>query len=258
MLNQKIFNKPQVLAAALIVAAVTLLAALPGRDDAESAFATQKETTKGKDESKMPRATYSAQLPIEAGQRAIRVARNNRFGKRDPVPFDELSPTAKGRAVISDWYAYMSAIPATESDAIVLGQVTEANGYLSSDRTGAYSEFTVHIKEVFKDNSGLPSTSLTVVREGADVQLPSGRVIRYEIVHQGTPHIRSRYIFFLKYNEQGNDYSILTGYELRENRVFALDKVEPFIGYERFEERAFLDLVRETIAQPHEKRRLTQ
>jgi hypothetical protein len=232
--------------AAALIAAMVVLAALPGPDRAESAFATQKQ--KGEDENKMPLAVYSAQLPTEPGERAIRVARSGRFDKRYPVPFDELSPTAKGRAVISDWYAYMSALPAPDSDAVVLGEVTEAKGHLSSDRTGAYSEFSVRINDVFKDNGALSRTSLTAVREGADVQLPSGRVIRYEIVHQGTPHIGRRYVFFLKYNQQGQDYTILTGYELRDHRVSPLDEVEPFIAYEKFDEVDFLNRVREAIA----------
>jgi hypothetical protein len=247
MVSQKTLSKRGVLAA-LIVIAGTVVAALLGRFPAASAFATQKKTTESNVENKMPLAVYSAELPTEPAERAIRVARSGRFDKRYPVPFDELSPDTEGRSSISDWYVYMSALPATESDAIVVGEVTSTNGYLSNDRTGAYSEFTVRIYDVFKGTDILSGTSLTAVREGADVQLPSGRIIKYYILHQGIPVAGRRYVFFLKYNEQGKDFTILTAYELRKSGVLPLDEVEPFIVYSKREEGEFLNLVREAIA----------
>jgi hypothetical protein len=148
---------------------------------------------------------------------------------------------------------YVPALPTGQSDLVVLGEVTSSNGHLSNDRTGAYSEFAIHINDMLKGDSRLSGSSIVAVREGADVQLPTGRIIRYEIVHQGMPRIGRRYVFFLKYNEQGNDYAILTGYELRKNRVFPLDEVGPFITYKKADEGIFLNLVRQAIIRPSEK-----
>ncbi|MEK6301189.1 MAG: hypothetical protein AABO41_10745 [Acidobacteriota bacterium] len=247
MVSEKILFKLVVLGA-LIVAVLTVLAALPGRDPAESAFASQKKTTEGEDGNKKPLAVYSAQLPSEPAERAIRLARSGRFDKRFTVPFDEASPDTTGRSSINDWYLQISALPAAQSDLVVIGQVTSAIGYLSNDRTGAYSEFTVQINEVLKDDGSQSVQSIIAVREGADVQLPSGRIIRYEILHQGMPLTGRQYVLFLKHNEQGNDYTILTGYELRENRVFPLDQPQQFAIYETYSESAFLNAVREAIA----------
>lgn len=257
MLSQKTLSKPLVLAA-VIVAAATVLAALPGRDFTESAFAIQQATNKGEGGNKMPRALYSAQLPNDPAERAMRVARSGRYDKRHTVPFDETSPDTTGRTEINDWYLHMSALPAAESDVVVIGEVTSEIGYLSNDRTGAYSEFTVQIENVLKDDARQSVRSITAVREGADVQLPSGRVIKYHILHQGMPVAGSRYVFFLKYDEEGKHYAILTAYELRKNRVLPLDEVEPFIGYRESEEGTFLNLVREAMAHSPNKRRLNQ
>lgn len=248
MLSQKIFTKPQVLAA-LIVAAVTVVAALPGRDSAESAFATQKEPIDVKGGNKRPRAVYSVQLLTGPSERATRVARSSRYDKRHTVPFDEASPDTTRRSSINDWYLYITALPAAESDLVVIGEVISANGYLSSDRTGAYSEFTVQVSDVLKSDGRQSVSSIIAEREGADVQLPDGRIIRYEIVYQGLPRTGRRYVLFLKYNDAGNDYTIVTGYELRKNRVFPLDEPEPFATYRKYAENAFLNAVREAIAQ---------
>jgi hypothetical protein len=198
---------------------------------------------------KMPVAVYSASLPNDPIERTLRVARSGRYDKRDPVPFDQASRSARGRAVFSDWYAYIPALPASQSDLIIRGDVVSAGGYLSNDRTGAYSEFSIQIDEMFKPDGRTLGASIVAVREGADVQLPSGRIFRYEIVHQGMPVIGRRYLLFLKYNPEGKDYTILTGYELRRNRVYPIDEVAPFIVYKRFDESPFLNLVRETIRQ---------
>ena len=257
MQNQKTFTK-LVLLSALIVTVATMLMAFSRRDPGSLAFAAQEKTSKSEDEKKMPIAVYSASLPADSAERALRLARSGRYDKRFTEPFDQASPTATETSVISDWYVYMSALPVAESDLIVSGEVLSANGYLSNDRTGAYSEFIIHIDDVLKDDGRQSGRSIIAVREGADVQLPSGRIIRYYILHQGTPRIGRQYVFFLKYNEQGKDYTILTGYELRKNRVFPLDEVEPFNAYRKYDGSTFLNAVRQAIAQPSEKRRLNQ
>jgi hypothetical protein len=208
-----------------------------------------KTENENSDSTKMPVAIYSASLPSDPIERTLRLARSGRYDKRDPVPFDQVSHSARGRAVFSDWYTYMAALPASQSDLILGGDVVSASGYLSNDRTGAYSEFSIQIDEVFKPDGRALGVSIVAVREGADVQLPSGRIVRYEIVHQGMPVLGRRYLLFLKYNQEGKDYTILTGYELRKNRVYPIDEVAPFIVYKKSGESAFLNVVRETIRQ---------
>ena len=231
----------------LLTAVVIGLGAVSNRDVKSLAFASQEKFTTV-DEEKVPKASYVSALPSDPNERAVRSARNSRYDKRFSVPFDETSADTKKRSIISDWYLYVPALPIVESDAVVVGEVTASSGHLSNDKTGAYSEFVIRIDEVLKEDSGLSNEFVIAVREGADVELPSGRIVRYEIVHQGLPQVGRRYVLFLKYNEQGNDYDILTGYELRKERVLPLDKVQPFAIYKTQREDTFLDSVREAIA----------
>jgi hypothetical protein len=91
----------------------------------------------------------------------------------------------------------------------------------------------------------VPGVSIIAEREGASVRLPDGRVIRYEIAYQGMPQVGRQYVLFLKYEPQGADYRIITGYELRKGRVSPLDKADHFATYSNLREETFLNEVRE-------------
>jgi hypothetical protein len=219
---------------------------------------SRKDDKQERDE--FPIAVYSATLPSEAAERALRHARNSRYDKRYPVPFDELPPDTTEQLVACDW-GLTSALPTAESDAVLSGRVLAANGYLSNDKTGAYSEFTIIIEEVLKKDgrSSLePGNSIIVEREGAAVQLPSGRVLRTGFAGQGMPRIGRQYLLFLKNNDQGEDYHIVTGYELRNKRVFPVDSAEPFRIYKEADIGTFLNTVHQAVANPPEKKDLNR
>jgi hypothetical protein len=102
--------------------------------------------------------------------------------------------------------------------------VVDAQAYLSDDKTGVYSEFSVRIEEVLKNDSLTPSFpgSLVVAeRYGGRVRFPSGRVTFYGNREQGMPRQGGRYIFFLERSDQ--QYSILTAYELLSGRIYPVD-----------------------------------
>ena len=154
----------------------------------------------------------------------------------------------------------MPALPTSESDAVILGEIEDAKGYISNDKTGAYSEFSVRIIEVFKgDEKSLSSgSSIIVERVGATVQLPSGRTILYSVAGKGLPRKGHKYIFFLKYNNDGQDYTVLTGYQLHKNSVQPLDPVDPFISYSKSEIGNFLTAVRTSLDHQSEKKKPNQ
>jgi hypothetical protein len=64
------------------------------------------------------------------------------------------------------------------------------------------------------------------------------------------PQVGHRYLLFLKLTEGKQDLSILTGYELQESRVSALDTIEPYTTYNGSDEFSFLDRVRNRISSP--------
>lgn len=157
----------------------------------------------------------------------------------------------------SHWDQWVPAIPAAKSSLIVTGEVVNAHAYLSNDRTGIYSEFTLRVEEVFKDNSGasvVPGGVVSMEREGGRVKFPSGRVVRYITAGRGMPRKGRSYIFFLELTEQR--YSILTAYELRGGRVYPIDGEAAPEGrrwagdvYKGIDAMQFLNEVRTSIAQ---------
>lgn len=119
----------------------------------------------------------------------------------------------------------MPDFPFKISDLVVEGTVTDSNAFLSADKTGVYSEYTVAISDLIKSS---PSStlrkhdSITAERFGGRVRFPSGQVVRYKVSGQGSPAKNTKYIFFLK-KVDDDSYLILTAYELRGNKAFALD-----------------------------------
>ena len=134
------------------------------------------------------------------------------------TPGDATEVTVSSESSIPDF-------PFKISDLVVEGTVSDSNAFLSTDKTGVYSEYTVAISDLIK--SPASSTvrkhdSITAERFGGRVRFPSGQIVRYKVSGQGSPAKNSKYIFFLK-KVDDDSYLILTAYELHGNQVFALD-----------------------------------
>jgi len=123
--------------------------------------------------------------------------------KRDPMPFDG-------------------------SDAVVTGTVTAGQAYLSNDKQNLYSEFKLKIQEVVKaadDPFVRAGDSIDIQRKGGAIRLPSGKVVVRGISEDSMPLIGKRYLLFLKYDPNAEDYGALTGYQLEGNEVYRLDEL---------------------------------
>jgi hypothetical protein len=202
-------------------------------------------------QAQIPVALYSAKLPADRADKELRVARNSRYDKRVPMTFTELPIDTTAYSTNSHWWLGIPALPTAESDAVVIGEIGGVNAYISNDKTGAYSEFTIRVKRVFKNDTRLSAGSLVADREGANVQLPDGRIVRYGIAGQGMPQVGRRYVLFLQYNEAAKVYDIITGYELRDRYVFPLDNaVERFTAYAGTDEQSFLSAVQSAVSHP--------
>jgi hypothetical protein len=116
----------------------------------------------------MPVATYSAIQPTDPVERQLRLTRGGRFDNRAPVPFDEMRSDTTGYSTNSHWWLGIPALPTAESDAVIIGNIVAAEGYLSNDRTGAYSEFTIRLRKAFKDDGRLSGGMILAEREGAE------------------------------------------------------------------------------------------
>jgi hypothetical protein len=157
-----------------------------------------------------------------------RKQKNDRFNALgNPEKTKEVAELRAGTEPLptnSHWWVGLPALPVSQSDAIVLGEVTEAEAHLSGDKTGIYSEFLVQVEEVFKESGGPLTVGdvLSVNRVGGGVRFASGKVQQYKIARQGMLHKGSRYVLFLRQTTD-NDLLILTGYELSGGRVIPVD-----------------------------------
>ncbi|HZI18380.1 MAG TPA: hypothetical protein VEY09_07265 [Pyrinomonadaceae bacterium] len=167
----------------------------------------------------IPVADY-ADAAVAAGRRA----RKTRRGLRTDRPVSELPPNVKLLPVESHWWAGLPALPVGESDAVVSGEAGAGWAGLTEDRSGIYSDFFVRLDTIFKDGQGglAPGVVIEVSRPGGGVRFRSGKVQHYTLSKMGYPRAGGRYVLFLKNDGQGF-YSILTGYELRGDRVLPLD-----------------------------------
>ena len=180
---------------------------------------------------RLPTTDFIVQEPADPEMRRLRRARNQRNNL-------SAGPEEVKRAVLNDamepvllhlpWSHQPDepAIPVGTSDAIVTGTVKEVNAYISTDRTSVYSEVTLNIEEVLKTDPRYPLVSgltLSAERPGGAVRFPSGKILRRGDLGRNIPEAGRRYLLFLKYNEDGNDFSIVTGYQLLDNRVLPLD-----------------------------------
>lgn len=136
------------------------------------------------------------------------------------------------------------ALSAAKSDAVIIGEVAESKAYLSEDRTSVYSEFTVRIEEVLKDSTSValaPGTSIITVRPGGAVRFSSGKVIQRGFGGKPFPLTNAKYLFFLTYESNGQDYPIITAYEFRKGVISPLDGfdidgrlLEPYAEYQQY------------------------
>lgn len=242
--------------AALCVVAALALSTLSGRGQQDKArpssgreAAARAEREKG---DPAPVAIYDAPEPGEAGERTRRRAKGEKYDGMENVwelPDDlVVSPRS------NHWVAGIPAIPSAQSDLVVLGEVVEAQAFLSNDKKGIYSEFGVRVGEVLKNDSRRPvnvGETMTAERAGGSVRFPSGRVQRIHVyADQRMPQVGHRYVLFLRGGAEATDPTIVTGYELREGRVVSLDSTKPFSDYDGSDEFTFLGLVRDAINSP--------
>ncbi|HEX7331755.1 MAG TPA: hypothetical protein VF290_09655 [Pyrinomonadaceae bacterium] len=241
----------------LSVAIAAIAIAIAGLS-AQTAKSGQANALKVK-EDKLSSVNFDAPGPGNANEKARRNARGKRFDGSLRVA--EPHPEAGAKGILDSWMQSLPALPVAASDAIVVGEITNAQAYLSPDKTGVYTEYTVRVDEVLKQSSAAPVAGglVDVQREGGRVQFPSGRVQSYVTHYQGVPVTGQRYVLFLKRNEQADVFIILTGYEQRDGKVYPLDGVDlpqgaselpQFAAYKGVGEATFSKDLRGALAHP--------
>lgn len=249
------YNKILLALTILAVFAVAAMASL--RNQTQENLNNKQQKIVGLDESQWPVTNYETPKPTDERNHASREAKNKRhnnsiFGVKEAIkaPPD----TAHMITLTVDWEVGLSPLPVDRSDMVVMGEVADAQAFLSTDQSGIYSEFTVRVEEVLKRDGVSPVASgdvITVVRPGGRVRALSGRIQLFRVAGQDMPLQGRRYVVFLQRKEQEHDFDLLTGYELRAGKVFPLDAaITKFEVYKGTDEASFLQAVRNTLTQP--------
>lgn len=131
------------------------------------------------------------------------------------------------------------AVPTLDSDIVVVGRIREAKAYLSDSKGAVYSEFSATVEEVLWPLGSGESGKLAEVvfdRGGGRVVYPDGQEVAYIIAGQGLPKSGELYFLFLKKDSTSPNLKVLGVFELRESKVYPVDKgqrVELYNGYSR-------------------------
>lgn len=216
------------------------------------AMRTQSRSEKNKVDESYPIVDYHASLPSEAATRSQRERANRSYDRKNIVT---KAPVGNEVLIMNDLWDSLPALPVYGSNAVVMGNVSDAHAFLSNDKTGTYSEFTVQIEKVFKDDKDAPLSSgsaLKVDRLGARVRHSSDQTVWYHVPGLSMPQPGKTYVFFLRRNADTENYLILTAYEIRAGRVYALDGTQgsssfASAAYQNVEEGVFLSKLHEAI-----------
>jgi len=184
---------------------------------------TSAPTTQTPQYSAGPVTDYSAAQPDTAD--VLRFRRGERYNIPDPTVAG-LGETSEPIELQSVTHFKRDPLPFDSSDAVVVGAIKAGQAYLSNDKRRLYSEFKVELQDVIKTPSGpylKSGDSIDVQREGGRVKLPSGKVLVRAWSANSMPQIGRRYLLFLKYHADTEDYTLLTGYQLEGTQVYRLD-----------------------------------
>jgi hypothetical protein len=204
---------------------VSLLTAISVRSQQGQSTKTENQPTRKQlEDAAAPVVDFAgaeAAAEDKSSRRSLKNARHNKAGFVIAQP----SSTTGDIRMYDDPMIPIVDFPVDQSDVVVEGHVVSSEAFLSEDKTGVYSEFTIRVSKVLKARSDLPVTDNDMIaaeRLGGRVRYPSGKIVRYRVAGEGSPVKGQRYLFFLK--ETAPDiYQILTAYELRGNKVFSLD-----------------------------------
>lgn len=213
---------------------------------------SQKETPKTQSQDTfedfikdIPVVDYDAPDLTEGLEREQRIIKNERYDKilqviKNPNPEYEFE-------ISHDAEPVPTIIPFTESKLVVIGKIVTANAYLSNEKKGIYSEFSVNIETILKKDGKKDLKSgktISMDRAGGVVRYSTGQKMLYMNAGQKMPNVNQRYLLFLDTDDERNpNYKLLTGYKLENGKVTSLDSPNIFGKYDGMSEKEFISLV---------------
>lgn len=195
-----------------------------------------------------------SQTDISGKKDAVRQERSALFNdKRPNAPkLDSTSPNTAGReGRFPPYFVRTPAMPVQESDAVIVGTVQSVQPYLSSDHAHLYTEFSVAVDQSIKDqpNRARQGDVVPIVVQGGKMRLKDGRVIEEKPFTNFTIAVGSRYVFFLRYNNVGQHFTVAKSWELKNGAVIPtshedqMDVREGKVQYVSMTEQSFIQAV---------------
>lgn len=187
--------------------------------------------------------------PSDPAKRVKLKKQKQRYDK--DAPFRHPGPNHGEVAFLPEFQFNFPALPVGKSDAIVTGEVLNAEAHRSENKLNVFSNFEVRVGSVLKGSNLTAGNTINIQRVGGFVNYPNGRKVLFRLVGNGMPAVGARYAFFL--NVLDDDYRILTAYELATDGVMPLDNSRQFETYRGTSEADFLKAVNDAISQavPH-------
>lgn len=195
-----------------------------------------------------PIVDFEAKEPTEP---KVKTARNAKARKYSKKYGGEINEELHQIFTTSDWDLRLPALPVARSAAIFSGTIVSAQAHLTPDKTGVFSEFAFQVESILKSDpkrTVVAGETISVERSGGRVRMPSGKIVVSWTNHQNMPKAGSRYVLFLTHDfetagDTGDDFYLLTGYELHNDKVTPLDSsTKPeVLAYKGATESSFLE-----------------
>lgn len=188
---------------------------------------------------------YDALEPTNAAEREERKLKNKRYDVSLPVVKNP--PPEATMVGGSDVEPVPPALPFAASKLIVIGKILNSKAFLSNEKKGIYSEYSVQIETILKESKRKKlqtGENISVDRAGGRVRYANSQEILYLLDWQDLPEVNGRYLFFLSNDDDQNpNYKILTAYRLKNGKVTALDNHDDFREFNGKSETDFIKLI---------------
>lgn len=243
--------KPVLFLGLVLGAALLVAAALPTSDSSRPN--TEQHKPKQDDFSNYPIADGDAPDPKGTKEALKRRAKNKKYREYK----NRIGPGFKAYEIYH-WPPGFPTLPVAHSDAVIIAEVTDGSAHLTADKSSVYSEFTVCIEEVLKNDQPplLVGSSVTLDRPGGRVRYSNGKTSQFSLAGFGMPLVGGRYVFFIK-GDAEEDYQIITAYQIQQGRIYPLDKTTSsdtrFETHAGADEQLFLNKLRQlsqTLSDP--------
>jgi hypothetical protein len=171
-----------------------------------------------------PITDYEAALPTPSG--VLRFRRGERYNLTNPsVP--EIGEQSEPKIVnLAPSHFRRNPMPFEHSNVVAVGTIKAGQAFLSNDKRDIYTEFSFSVEEVLKTPAApyvRVGDSIDIERRGGVVKLPSGKIIVRGTLTDSMPLVGKRYLLFLRFNPNTEDYHLQTGYQIEGGHAYRLD-----------------------------------